>query len=176
MTRISATHRAATHVGARHPLRAWAWAREHLPSQPRRGQHQEGQHRGGQQASTHSFTAEPQQVRAARRFLLDLLGGSSVAHDAVLCLSEVATNSVLHSNSHETGGRFSVQARLSRDGGVRVEVEDQGGPWSVRAKSDGQPLRGLAMVDQLADEWGISGDGSTGRTVWFEMAPYPVIE
>src|SRR5215472_3784055 len=60
MTRsISSTQRAAARVVARHPHRAWAWARAHLPRQ----------HAGKAQQATaairacaDNFPAEPQQV------------------------------------------------------------------------------------------------------------------
>jgi serine/threonine-protein kinase RsbW len=118
-----------------------------------------------------SFRATADQVRGARQFLAEVLGASPPAADALTCLSELATNSVLHSNSRRPGGSFAVHASL-RSGVLRVEVEDEGGPWESRNEPDGHGGRGLAVVDGLSSNWSISGDGNGARTVWFEIS-YP---
>ena len=82
----------------------------------------------GPRTCIRSFRASPDQVREARRFLAQVLGDCPTAMDAVACLSELVTNSVLYSNSRRPKGRFIVRACL-RPAGVRVEVEDEGGPW-----------------------------------------------
>jgi len=114
-----------------------------------------------------TFSAVPSQVAAARQFLAELLDVSPLTDDAVLCLSEIATNAVRHSASRRPDGTFAVRATASADG-VRVEVADAGGPWPADAEPGGQPGHGLAIVAALATSWGISGDERT-RTVWFEM-------
>jgi anti-sigma regulatory factor (Ser/Thr protein kinase) len=115
------------------------------------------------------FPATASQVTRARRFLASFLADSPLADDAVLCLSEVATNSVLHSNSHFEGGQFTVSVERYDDGHVRVEVEDQGGPWIERMKPEGQLSLGLRIVGQLTREWGIKDASDSARTVWFEV-------
>ena len=114
-----------------------------------------------------SFRARPDQVREARQFLAQVLGDCSRATDALACLSELVTNSVLYSNSRRPNGRFIVRASL-RPAGLRVEVEDEGGPWKHRPGHDDQRGRGLAIVDALSTDWSITGNG-TSRTVWFEI-------
>jgi hypothetical protein len=53
---------------------------------------------------------------------------------------------------------------------LRVEVQDQGGSWTPRRTAHDAPHgRGLAIVGQLARDWGRSGDSQTGWTVWFEI-------
>ena len=121
--------------------------------------------------SSISFSATASQVTWARQFLESSLTDSPLAADAVLCLSEVATNSVLHSNSRCEGGRFTVNVERYAEGHVRVEIEDQGGPWIQRAKPEGQQSLGLQIVDQLAREWGIKDTSDSTRTVWFEVGP-----
>ena len=121
----------------------------------------------GPRTCIRSFRARPDQVREARQFLAQILGGCPTATDALVCLSELVTNSVLYSNSRRPEGRFIVRASLY-PAGLRVEVEDEGGPWEHRPGHDDQRGRGLAIVDALSTDWSITGDG-TSRTVWFEI-------
>jgi anti-sigma regulatory factor (Ser/Thr protein kinase) len=121
----------------------------------------------GPRTCIRSFRARPDQVREARQFLAQVLGDCPRATDALACLSELVTNSVLYSNSRRPKGRFIVRASL-RPAGLRVEVEDEGGPWEHRPGHSDQRGRGLAIVDALSTDWSITGDG-TSRTVWFEI-------
>ncbi len=114
-----------------------------------------------------AFPAAPEQVREARRFVAGILDGCQAADDAILCLSELATNATLHSRSREPGGHFRVRAEVHGNR-VRVEVTDQGGPWERSAKDDEQNGRGLLVVAQLARNFGRTGDDQAGWTVWFE--------
>jgi anti-sigma regulatory factor (Ser/Thr protein kinase) len=113
------------------------------------------------------FAGDAGQVRAARRFLAGLLDGCPAAGDALLCVSELATNAVLHSRSGRPGGRFTVRATV-RAGSVRVAITDEGGPWRRERQADGQNGRGLLIVGELASRWG-RDEGGTGRTVWVEI-------
>jgi anti-sigma regulatory factor (Ser/Thr protein kinase) len=111
------------------------------------------------------FPARPEQVGRARRFLALALEGCPVADDAVLCLSELAGNSVLHSRSRRPGGTFTVRAEVCDGDYVRVEVRDEGGPWHGHCGADGRP-HGLAIVRCLASDSGIDGDALTGWIAW----------
>jgi anti-sigma regulatory factor (Ser/Thr protein kinase) len=116
------------------------------------------------------FPAVPAQAREARRFLSSILTDSSVANDAVLCLSELVANAVVHSHSGKPGGQFTVHADMRRGSRLRVEVTDQGGSWVIHRPADDQPNgRGLAIVARLASDWGRCGDDQAGWTVWFEI-------
>ena len=119
-----------------------------------------------------SFPATAGQISKARHFLARFLADSPLATDAVICLSEVATNSITHSNSRRAGGRFTVTAVRYDDGRVRVEVEDQGGPWIERQQPEGRPNWGLLVVRHLVRVWGIK-DEESARAVWFEVGPVP---
>ena len=114
-----------------------------------------------------TFPATAGQVSRARHFLTRILGGAA-ADEAALCLSELATNAIQHSNSARLGGTFTVRITLT-PGRARIEVHDQGGPWTPGRDGDGQSGRGLLVVGQLATAWGISGDGVSARVVWFEI-------
>jgi two-component sensor histidine kinase len=116
-----------------------------------------------------TYPATAEQVRRARQGLTRFLNGSPLAADAATCLSEVMTNSIEHSNSRAPGGQVTVHATLTT-GRLRVEVEDQGGPWlQAAAQSDGPHGRGLRIVAALSHAWGKTGEGVRSRIVWFEM-------
>jgi len=93
-----------------------------------------------------------------------LLDGCPVADDVILCVSELAANAALHSNSRRSGGTFTVRADSHPGAGVRIEVEDGGGPW-ISAAPDPSHGRGLGIVRALADDWGIATTPA-GRAVW----------
>jgi two-component sensor histidine kinase len=108
-------------------------------------------------------------VGEARRFLADVLAGCPASDDAILCLSELASNAVRHSRSARPGGRFSVRVTRNSDW-LFVEIEDGGGPWQRAASDHDEPHgRGLRIVDALTDVWGKTGDGVRSRMVWFQM-------
>jgi anti-sigma regulatory factor (Ser/Thr protein kinase) len=126
--------------------------------------------RAAARPSTYSraFRATPAQVREARRFLARVLGDGPVARDALVCLSELAANSVLHSNSRRPGGRFTVRASVHQ-AGLRVEVEDDGGAWEQWQERDDERGRGFVIVNALASDWSITGN-EAGRVIWFEIS------
>jgi serine/threonine-protein kinase RsbW len=117
----------------------------------------------------HSYPGRPEQAGAVRRFLSEMLQSNPRLEDAVLCVSELAANAILHSKSGLPGGQFEVRVRLHSVGGVRIEVTDQGGPWVPDPDGRQNHGRGLLIVSRLANYWGIVGDGQTGRTAWFEL-------
>ena len=111
--------------------------------------------------------ARPDQVRVARAFVGSVLAGCPAADDAILCISELASNSVLHSASYRADGTFTVYAEVHSDY-VRIEVKDDGGPWNEHQHHDSRP-HGLDIVRELAADWGRDGDPSTGWTVWARL-------
>jgi serine/threonine-protein kinase RsbW len=115
-----------------------------------------------------SFPGRADQVRAARAFLKEVMDGFSRVDDALLCLSELAANAVLHSASRHPGKRFTVCVNVY-PGYLRIQVADHGGLWTPERGGNGQRGRGLLIVGQLARCWGIEGDRQAGWTVWFEM-------
>jgi serine/threonine-protein kinase RsbW len=114
------------------------------------------------------FPATPSQVRQARKFLAAALDGCPVTDDAVLCLSELASNSVLHSNSKKAGGTFTVRAEVHDGDYLWLEVEDNGGPWEQRTHRDGR-AHGLGIVRDLATDSGRDGDPVTGWVMWARL-------
>ncbi|MFC4056988.1 ATP-binding protein [Planomonospora corallina] len=125
--------------------------------------------------STVTFPGVPESVAAARCHVRELLGEAHPACDDVtLLVSEVVTNSVVHSGSGG-GGRVEMTVAVG-DGAVRVEVTDAGSGRSgphVRHEPDAENGRGMFLVDLLAGRWGVREDGPPGsRTLWFEV-PLP---
>ena len=113
---------------------------------------------------TGTYPAEPAQVRVARAALAGWLEGWPGIDEAILVVSEFATNSVVHSASRQ-GGVFILRCAIGRDR-LRLEVEDAGGPWPIGPNDDGRP-HGFDVVSALAGpgNWGIDGDAG-GRVAW----------
>lgn len=115
------------------------------------------------------YEGAPESVRRARRMALGVLAGAGTSgDDAVLLLSELATNAVIHAAS-----RFRVTIRR-RDDRLRVEVADGSRAVARRQRfsSTSGTGRGLALVDDIADRWGVD-EREDGKTVWFELAVRP---
>ena len=115
-----------------------------------------------------SFPGRVDQISVARSFLNKVMQGFARADDATLCLSELAANAVVHSASGHPGKQFTVSIKVYPDY-LRVEVLDDGGPWTPRRDPPDQCGHGLLIVDRLASRWGIEADDRACRTVWFEM-------
>jgi hypothetical protein len=120
------------------------------------------------QTWTRVFPAHADQIRHARKVVALALEGFPAADDAVLCISELATNSILHSDSKKVGGTFTVYAERHEGDYVWIEVADNGGLWEKHAHNDDHP-HGLGIVGELAADWGIDGDPLTGWTVWARL-------
>ncbi len=124
-----------------------------------------------------SFGAQRASVSASRQFVDEAVADlpSAVRESAVLMISELATNAVVHAT---TGFEVSVTRAESA---VRVEVTDAGsGQPTLRSPSSRDPHgRGLQIVKELSDAWGTSeGPDHSGKTVWFEILvdPTPVTD
>jgi|SRR5690242_259940 hypothetical protein len=79
----------------------------------------------------------------------------------------------VHSDSARPGGTFRVRITM-RPEVLRVEVEDDGGPWRADGGLTDLNGRGLVIVGAMARAWGVStvwrvDAGQAGCTVWFEM-------
>jgi len=84
--------------------------------------------------------------------------------DAELMLSELVTNAVRHTRS-------LLQLEITLDGStLRVAVVDDAPGVPIRRTSDHGATegRGLAIVDTLADRWGIA-PGAGRKSVWFDV-------
>ncbi|MFI8459069.1 ATP-binding protein [Kitasatospora sp. NPDC085464] len=110
-------------------------------------------------------------VPTARRRLKDLvkeheLPADERLHDALLCLSELLTNA-----RHHAGTVLGVQVTWTREGHLRVDVQDNSLrlPQQRKPNKGSQGGRGLHLVSELADAWGWYPAGA-GKVVWFHVA------
>lgn len=110
------------------------------------------------------------QARDALKALVGLLTPERF-EDLRLLVSEVVANSVRHAGF--IGERGYVRLKVfASERVVRVEVRDPGPGFdkaSSRAPGSEETAgRGLFLVEQLADSWGVVSDGDT--CVWFVLA------
>ncbi|MFD9870986.1 ATP-binding protein [Streptomyces niveus] len=114
------------------------------------------------------FEARPQSVRKAREFAtraLDGWGLTSRTEDIRLCVSELATNAVLHGTTRGRG--FLVRLDID-DNCVRLEVHDSRRQQPVVREPAITDIsgRGLTLVAALSDEWGVSDRTPLGKIIW----------
>jgi anti-sigma regulatory factor (Ser/Thr protein kinase) len=118
-----------------------------------------------------SFPGRNEQVRLVRAFLASFLDGAPGADDAVLLISELATNACTHSTSGNTTGRFTVRAEFCLGLCIHVEVEDQGSAWDGNV-SNAEPPHGLFLLRELSTTYGTLR-GKHGWITWFTIASSP---
>jgi two-component sensor histidine kinase len=116
------------------------------------------------------FSGRPDQIARARDFTKRVLGPCPVLDDAILLVSELATNAVGHT---ATGNEGSFHVTIYQgESSLLIAIKDDGSgnvPVPARpADSLTETGRGLELVELIADRWGHCGD-EQGRTVWFEL-------
>ncbi|NEB04498.1 ATP-binding protein [Streptomyces sp. SID13726] len=119
------------------------------------------------------YPTQPASVALARTQVREFLEGweikekdSEEAQNAILVVSELTTNAVLHGNA---GGQFSVLVALDGDA-LTISVRDSGQAAPLkRAPQEGETNgRGLFLVDMIARDWGWRTE-VVGKTVWAEL-------
>ncbi|MEU5402001.1 ATP-binding protein [Streptomyces sp. NPDC005963] len=107
-------------------------------------------------------------ARAELRRVLDGWGLAPVEASASIVLSELFTNAVRHAKvpGWEIETRYAPLWR-----GVRIEVHDasQALPRIVPAGPDATGGRGLPLVEELSDAWGVTPRNGPGKAVWAEL-------
>ncbi|MEW2438614.1 ATP-binding protein [Streptomyces caniferus] len=115
-----------------------------------------------------TFPPHGSSVSEARKFAVEALSAWGVRDrldDICLCLSEAATNALVHAGPPS----FGFRARLAISGPVvRLEIHDQGAdrPHRKHPRLDDTSGRGLLLVDELSDDWGVEEQQGTGKTIW----------
>ncbi|CAM5438159.1 ATP-binding protein [Streptomyces aurantiogriseus] len=118
-----------------------------------------------------AFTAEPTEVAALRRVMrlhLGIWGLHEIADEAQLCVSELVSNVITH-----VGPGTPATLAVSMNGvHLRIEVHDpdtRALPTLLDASVDSEGGRGMALVDAVAERWGV--ELSPDRKVtWCELA------
>ncbi|GHA30758.1 hypothetical protein GCM10010372_33380 [Streptomyces tauricus] len=127
---------------------------------------------------THDYSlfapADATSPRVCRDFVRAVLfthGREALVMPAALCTSELVTNVHLH-----TKGAAILRVRLNPTR-LHVSVFDESPDPPVVARPAAGVVvcwgRGLALVEEVADTWGVA-DARTGRYakgVWFELRP-----
>jgi anti-sigma regulatory factor (Ser/Thr protein kinase) len=117
---------------------------------------------------------DPVEVATARRFVAETLTRWRASYDrdtALLLVSELVTNAVVHARTEITlairyeGGLLTVEVR---DGSDRVPVRRG---VTATTLTDG---RGLNLIADLSDDWGIRRTPGRGKVVWFTLSAHEV--
>ncbi|WP_269857059.1 ATP-binding protein [Streptomyces sp. RPT161] len=127
------------------------------------------------------FESKRESVSLARKFTTATLmawGLDGAADDIQLCVSELATNALIHGT--EPGIGFLVRLTVEDDDFVLLEVHDSrrdGHRPQVRhPKPSDASGRGLLIVQELADGWGICDRQPSGKIVWLRFKAVAVRE
>lgn len=125
------------------------------------------------------FRRERRSVPAAREFTARALAdwrATYRADDVLLCVSELATNALVHGVPPGRGFRLHLYLEGCGDL-LRVEVHDSGPGLSrvreAQAGAEDDGGRGLLLVSTLADKWGVD-ERDPGKTVWCELSLNPL--
>ncbi|MFD4572326.1 ATP-binding protein [Streptomyces sp. NPDC058417] len=121
----------------------------------------------------------PASVGLARRRVREHLAAwghgadDRAAGDAVLVVSELATNAVRHGPPQER--EFEVAVTALGDGACLIEVSDGGRdtPRPRPVTDADEHGRGLHLVQHLATTWGVRHRGHHGKTVWALLTRRP---
>ncbi|MEU4111647.1 ATP-binding protein [Streptomyces sp. NPDC027717] len=124
------------------------------------------------------LAAHPGSPAQARRLARARLTGWSVCADtcdsAVLVMSELVTNAIVHTASSRV-----VCELLDHDGLVRIAVRDEGcapgEPHPAQQRPDEEHGRGLLLVAALCRAWGAQEHGP-GLLVWAELERGPATD
>ncbi|MET9732945.1 ATP-binding protein [Streptomyces sp. NPDC006458] len=118
-----------------------------------------------------AFTADRREVAALRRIMrlhLSTWGLHGVVDEAQLCVSELVTNVVKHVGP----GAPTTLAVSMRGTRLRIEVHDpetRAIPVLADSADDAERGRGMALVDAVADAWGVQLHGDR-KVTWCELS------
>ncbi|MEV5242068.1 SpoIIE family protein phosphatase [Streptomyces cinnamoneus] len=125
---------------------------------------------GGGKLQQHIAPADPDALSAGRHMIRAAVrawGARERSDEIELAADELVTNALLH-----TDGAAVVTIRMlpGPERRVRVEVEDQSSALPRRREPGESQVsgRGLLLIDQLADVWGVEPRGG-GKSVWCEF-------
>ncbi|WP_455353868.1 SpoIIE family protein phosphatase [Streptomyces sp. SYSU K217416] len=127
--------------------------------------------RAGGRLQQHVAQSDPEALASARHMIraaASAWGAGEAAYEIELVADELMANSLVHTE----GGALVTIRVVARGKGrwLRVEVQDTSSalPRPREADESGVSGRGLFLVAQLADAWGVESRGS-GKCVWCEF-------
>ena len=119
--------------------------------------------------ATARFDPELRNATEARRFVEDELrpagaGENTLCH-AQLLVTELVTNATRHAHS-------AVDLTIaSEHGRVRIEARDDSSAIPIATRVDTETRhRGLQLIEDLSEGWGVDVRGDDGKIVWCELA------
>jgi serine phosphatase RsbU (regulator of sigma subunit)/anti-sigma regulatory factor (Ser/Thr protein kinase) len=118
----------------------------------------------------HIGPADPQALSAARTMIRDAVKSWGLVErvdDAELAADELITNALVHTDG---GAVLTLRMMSEPSRRLRIEVHDLASNWPRRRDPGDAEVsgRGLLLVDQLADAWGVEPHGA-GKSVWCEF-------
>jgi len=119
--------------------------------------------------ATARFAPELRSATEARQFVEDELWPAGVGEDtlchAQLLVTELVTNAARHAQS-------AVDLTIAgEDGRVRIEARDDSSAIPIAHQVDTETRhRGLQLIEDLSDGWGVDVRGDDGKIVWCELA------
>ena len=119
--------------------------------------------------ATARFAPELRSAIEARRFVEHELRPAGAGEDtlchAALVVTELVTNAARHAHS-------AVDLTVStQQGRVRIEAHDDSSAIPVAPLADTETRhRGLQLIEDLSEGWGVDVPGDDGKIVWCELA------
>ncbi|WP_203593456.1 SpoIIE family protein phosphatase [Streptomyces sp. SID9124] len=128
----------------------------------------------GGRLQQHVAQNDPEALSSARHMIRAAVrawGAKDRADEVELAADELVTNALMHTDG---GAIVTIRVLTGPDRRLRVDVEDRSSALPRRrdAGEAGVSGRGLMLVDQLADAWGVESRG-TGKCVWSEFVVPP---
>ncbi|GAA2983305.1 SpoIIE family protein phosphatase [Streptomyces drozdowiczii] len=128
----------------------------------------------GGRLQQHVAQNDPEALSSARHMIRAAVrawGARDRADEVELAADELVTNALMHTDG---GAIVTIRVLTGPDRRLRVDVEDRSSALPRRrdAGEAGVSGRGLMLVDQLADAWGVESRG-TGKCVWSEFVVPP---
>ncbi|MFZ4301820.1 SpoIIE family protein phosphatase [Streptomyces cinereoruber] len=124
----------------------------------------------------HVAQSDPEALRSARHMIRAAVrawGAGERADEIELVADELMTNALMHTDG---GAIVTLRVLPGPTRRLRVEVEDRSSalPRRREAGEAGVSGRGLLLVDQLSDAWGVESRGG-GKCVWCEFVVESVV-
>jgi two-component sensor histidine kinase len=119
--------------------------------------------------ATARFGPELSSATDARRFVENELrpagAGETTLSHAQLVVTELVTNAARHAQS-------AVDVTIAGEGGrVRLEARDDSTALPIAPPVDmGTRHRGLQLIEDMSEGWGVDVRGDDGKIVWCELA------